>query len=419
MNIRVILFSSLAFNVILAGLIVASLARPESPPDTRLSHDPRAGSITDSQTSDRSSPAPGFCRLDGTLWTQFDSDDLLTLARRLREAGFPPGAIRRVIWDLNSARGEIARAAIQGRSADTPYWKNLPYFPDDPAKRDKIREINQRGNQVYTKLMTDPEFIGDDEEFGSHMRDRFGNLPTPKLQQVVKVVADYSEMRQALWIAARKANADDDDTTADHEKLALLDAEEQRDLQRIMSPEEYAEFRYRSSPTAGRLREQLEVFRPTEQEYKTIFSLQQTIDAKFNISSSNPEPKDKQAYKDAMSTLGPQLQSALGEERYAEYLVAIDQTNNKLKRIVTRLDLPLTTVNTLTAVQSEISLRADAVREDASLSDTDRAAQLSLLAQEAQARLNATLGSRGYEAYEQVKGSWLRALTDRPPAPAK
>jgi uncharacterized phage infection (PIP) family protein YhgE len=91
----------------------------------------------------------------------------------------------------------------------------------------------------------------------------------------------------------------------------------------------------------------------------------------------------------------------------------MDQTNNKLKRLVARLDLPLSTVSKITEVQSDISQRAETIRKDNTLSPTDRAKQLSQLAQEAQIRLTNTLGERGYGAYEENKGSWLRVLREQ------
>ena len=400
---------TLAANIVLAALIVSSIQKVNSPV---TSEKPQPANQSVKLTLREATPEPNKTyTLSANLWRELDPDDLWTLAKRLRAAGFPAKAVRQMIWDLNSARGEIARAAIQGKSEETPYWKTTPYFPDDPALRAKIREINQQGSKVYMKLMVDPDMLAEDDNTAFFVKSHFGDLPIAKLQKTAKVWVDYMELRDAIYESTRKRGVENTLTPADREKLALLASEEQYDLKQTLSPEEYAEYQFRSSPTAERLRDQLEVFRPTEQEYKTIFELQRSVDEQFKLTSDS-DPQNRQAYDDAMKTLGPQLQAALGQERYADYLQAMDQTNNKLKRLVARLDLPLATVGKIIEVQTDISQRAEAIRKDQTLSPADQAERITQLTQEAQTKLTNTLGARGFTAYEENKGSWLRALTE-------
>jgi hypothetical protein len=114
--------------------------------------------------------------------------------------------------------------------------------------------------------------------------------------------------------------------------------------------------------------------------------------------------------------LNAQVLAALGPQRGADAQVALQGENNRLARLLIRLDLPISTVNTVNAVRDDLNARATTIRADAQLTAAQRAAQLSALAQEARAKLATTLGGeRGFEAYNDLKGDWIRAIQAKGP----
>ncbi len=176
----------------------------------------------------------------------------------------------------------------------------------------------------------------------------------------------------------------------------------------MLTPEEYEQYELRNGSPAGWLRSSLETFRPSEAEYKAIFDFYSSLQKQF------PDPSDesqRMAMLAAEKQLASQLEATLGPDRYAEYVQARQSGNDKLSRLVARLDLPLTVIGQVNAVRDDISQRAKDIRSNTQLSSVERDAQLAALQQEATTKVTAALGQRGFNAYQDMKGDWIRALT--------
>lgn len=418
-----ILVASLAANTALLAAY-ALVSRPSITADRPLvvSAETKAisvkGTIGSTANGAQATAQP---RAAQNLWSRLYTDDLDQLAACLRAAGFPPKAVRAVILDSCFQKYEAARSSIMGRREDVPYWKVAPYLPEDPKQQAKLADLATEEFRLYRRYANSPEALLDDEETAMRFRRRFGDLSIDKLQLLSKIEVDYSEMQEQLYRQRQASRAEarspaEEFGAADREKLALLEAEQQRDIQQALTPEEFEQYQLHNSRTAAHLRSQLELFRPTEAEYKTLFALQRTIDEQFRIRWG--DETTAKAYAAAFDQLKPQIQAALGPERYAEYVEAMEHGSDKLNRLMARLDLPLSTAGKITTVRQDIIQRAATIRADPQLAPAERDAQLSALAQEARTKLTTTLGgARGYQAYDDMKGDWIRALQPKLTAP--
>ncbi|MGC4074096.1 MAG: hypothetical protein QM760_16610 [Nibricoccus sp.] len=416
---------TLLANLILAAVVIlkpAAFSSASGSDSTRAaSSDARSTTTSLKQTAasesftaqGRSLPASSQ-----NIWSQLYSEDLDRFVSHLRSAGFSFREIRAIISPLAQKRFETMRAEIVGKQEDRPYWRTPDFYfsmPEDPAQRAKLTELMQEESKVYMKHFSRPEAIAEDEEMQQSARRQFGNLPVEKLQQLSKIQFDYQELQSELYMNAQKRprselNADE------RNQLKLLEAELQRDLQQTLTPEEYTEYLYRSSPTANSLRSKLDLFRPTEAEYKALFTLLRPVDEQF--STTEADTKTLESREAALKKLDPQIQAALGPERYADYKQISESGSDQVTRLMARLDLPLSTVGKINVVRDDINKRAKAVRTDKQLTPAERDIQLAALAQEAQTKLTTTLGgTRGYEAYSDVKGDWLRVLQPKPATP--
>jgi hypothetical protein len=81
--------------------------------------------------------------------------------------------------------------------------------------------------------------------------------------------------------------------------------------------------------------------------------------------------------------------------------------------VAQRLNLPPEAPAQVYAVQQDITQQATAIRQDTSLSPTDRNAQLAALGQTASSRVSAILGPDGTTAYQQSGGYWIQNLQNR------
>ncbi len=419
---------SLLANLALAAVIIVKPGSSIVSSNSAIAHSTSASSSSDSASStpgtaaatqSAASTSDTKTATGQSVWGQLYSDDVDQFAARLKAAGFSYREIRAIILPLAQKKFQTMRAEVIGPQEARPYWReNSSYYsmPDDPAQRAKLMELMQKESKAYQKYFSSADAIADDDQMRQYARNQFGDLPVEKLQQLSKIQSDYQELQSELYMAAQKRPRSEL-TSEERKQLGLLQSELQKDIQETLTPEQYTEYLYRSSPTANTLRQQLDLFRPTEAEYKALFALQRPIDEQFSSQYGGDENTFK-ARTEAMKKLEPQIQAALGPDRYADYQQALMNPGDKVARLMVRLDLPLATVGTINAVRDDVTKRAATIRKDSQLTPAQRDAQLTALAQEAQNKLSNTLGgSRGLEAYSDIKGDWLRALQPKPAAP--
>jgi hypothetical protein len=409
----VILFVSLAANLALLTVFLPSRMPTSDARSASAASNANSGKKSADSSTNIIRPSLATRSLHSastsSLWSVLATDDLDTLAARLRAAGFNYRQARAVIFALAETKFSAAHSVLRDR-ADQPYWKPAAYFnSEDPKKRVQEMQLSQQESAFYRKYLNSPEALAEDGEEADAMRQRYGNLPLDKLQSLARIQGDYDDLQQKIY-AALSTRIPRDLTPDDRKQLSLLASERERDIRQALTPEEFNEYLLRESPTAQSLRNSLGLLRLTETEYKALFAFQRSVDLQFS-----PSDHDKSAIAaraEAIKNLQPQIIAALGPDRYADYKQLMESGSDSLTRLMTRLDLPLSNVGKINSVRDDINQRATAIRSDTALSASDRAARLVTLAQEAQTRLTTTLGGPiGYEAYADMKGEWLRNLT--------
>jgi len=194
--------------------------------------------------------------------------------------------------------------------------------------------------------------------------------------------------------------------------MAFLEAEKRKDLGGILSPEELENYELRSSQTANQMRWQLNAFAPSEQEFRSIFDLQRTFDLQYPNNRSSDDAANQQRAA-AQTALQDQIKASLGEARYAEYQRAQDGNFQQLANLADRLELPKETAVAVYDFSKDIQQRAQQIRSDKNLKGDAKNQALAALADEANAKVIASLGQRGYDAYKENGGWWLQNLAPR------
>jgi hypothetical protein len=401
----VFLALSLAAN---AALVVTYFVRPGHP-DSATNLPPggsTAAGFHDSSGTGLSAADASALKRSGELIT---GGDLHILVARLRAAGFPGSVIRGIITaevaDLYGARRKAAVAHQQ----EIPFWRaSQGSFPYDPKAGGEIARLG-REQTAYLRELLGPDAAASDDWSRLIQQRKYGTLSQDKIDKLQDILADYNDLRAQFSAEMRGVFLPED-----RAKFQLLQKEQRADLVNLFTPEELEEYDMRTSSTAGRLRSQLESFQPSEDEFRTIFRLTQA----FEIQNGNPEfgpvgdvTRDRAA---AMQQLQADVAAALGPDRAAAYQQAMNPAYQQVNRLLTRFDLPATLAPQVVSVQQDIEQRANAVRQDKTLSPDDRTSQLAGLAQEAQTRLTTTLGVQAYEAYKFSNGGWINNLA--PPA---
>jgi hypothetical protein len=346
-----------------------------------------------------------------SFWAGLQNGDLKTLADRLRKAGFPPSLIRALISVQIAEQFSTRRKTLLAQMEDRPFWKPGSSYFMDPKTMSALRDLSREQANLLKQVLG-PDENGGNDEAAAYRHRQFGDLPQGKAQQVQSILSDYGDLRNQVYMSANGVILPED-----REKLALLEKEQRTDLETVLTPEELLEYQLRSSPTANSMRSQLVLFNPSEQEFRAIFDLQQSFDDKYGSTNmmTAESYRERQTHQ---QELLDQVKNVLTPDRFAAYQQAVDPAFQMVNRLVARLELPASAASEVVAVQKDIGSRASAVRSDSSLTREIKTAQLSALADEAQGKLNAVLGARGFEAYKQYGGQWVQNLAPRP-APKK
>jgi hypothetical protein len=246
----------------------------------------------------------------------------------------------------------------------------------------------------------------------SRARDarQFGHLPPEKLADAKRIVREFNDLRSDVYMSFGGPITL---TTADREKLTALEKQMVSELRRIMSPAEFEQYELRGSNTANNLRYQLAVFDPTENEFRALFQLQRAFDERFSPMYGQPSQEEMRLRGEAQRQLNEQIKTTLGPVRAADYERATNYEYRTTSQLVARLELPPETTNQVYEVQKSILDKMNTMFRG-STSSTERDAKLGELAAEAQTKVTALLGARGFEAYKQFGGSWMQALRPRP-----
>ena len=332
-------------------------------------------------------------------WAAIDTQDIDELARRLKAAGFTPQEVRTI---LDRRINQLFSSSPTGGAAKpAPYWR--PAFRVADASAEEQRKQLAERMRLYRKYLNRFEDIADDPEQLAGAKRMWGDLSVAKLQAIAAVDADYRELI-IKQLAERNLRPGEESNEAG--ALRLLEQERLADIAKVLTPEEFAAFDLRASPLGSNLRFQLETFKPTEEEYKAIFAINRAYEDRLY---------DRQLSSDARKALTAEItakvSAVLGADRALDYDAAANQNSrDQTAGLVSRLGLPARVAAEVRQVQQDLTQRAKDLRSNPGLSSNERNAQLAALARQAESQLTTKLGANGYEAYNDLKGDWIRAL---------
>ncbi len=388
-----VLPASLAANVALVAFVIvgamddsavaksadAAAAKENLPP-------PRATDVT-----------PG-----AETWAALKSGDLKEQLARLRAEDFPPTLSRAILAAQIHEGFATRRKALEAKEGEQPYWKNPRPDPAMQAEWNGLWRDEQKA--VKDLLGSDP-----DTGLAATLRRQLPDLSDEKIETLTAIRERIDQQRQDLamtfgntWLPEEQAKYQAFDQVLHDEFAATL------------TPQELEDYDLRTGRTANQLRNTLSAFDVTEQEFRSLFKLQSAFDGQFPSFTSSPSEEQMKARSEAQKQLSDDIKAALGDQRFTDYQRATNYNFRQTSQLVARLDLPPETTNQIYAVQQDTQQRASAIRRAGGSPDAV-AAQLSALADEAQAKITTTLGASGGDAYKQYGGQWLQNLRPRPP----
>lgn len=396
MKINKILFISIcALSLAVNASLGFALLRPATPsvafgaPKTVIS----------GSTNTPASPMNGT--LTGTLWSELSSIDLRKLVSNLQAAGFSPKMIRAIIQALVSEKYAERLLVARGHDKDTPYWKTSnTYYSGDKRMKESSR-IYREMNKEVRAILGDISLVVGDENL-PYLQRQYGSLPSDKLNKLMHIQEDYSEMIAEYQTGGTQL-------PADREKLKLLQQEQRADIAKLLTTEELFEYDLRNSPASWRLRGWNDSFDLAEAEYRALFPLYQKLEDQFPSDQGPSNAETDKARKTAEEQMQDQIKAALGDARYADYKQSRDPSAQQENRLVLRLGLPLTTASQLVEAKKDFQEKTKSIAKDKDLSGEQKKDKLAALAQASQDRVTSLIGEQGINVYREYGGGWLKS----------
>lgn len=391
---------SLAANLALAVFAFQpSLAPPAFRDFFRRGSGPAEGAARPSSPSGTKTAAK-VATTPPKLWATLQSDDLPGLVDRLRAAGFPIWAIRAVIQAQVDARYLARLRELTQPDPDAPFWKSTPSMGMDPKRMAEYLRLSSERSKLLRDLLGNFA-LRDDGDVTSAQRRRYGDLPSAKIDSIQRVDQDYSEMTAQVRAAMNGITL-----PADREKLALLDKEKHADLAEILTPQELEDYDMRNSLVTARLRPALAFFNATEDEFHTIYKIQQAFADQLYPTT----PVMAQQRTAAAQEVADQLKAALGDQRYADFERSSDRDYQQLAQLEQSENLPTGTAVQAYNLRDSLSQESNRIFNDATLNVDQKRAALQSLAQSTRTQLLATLGPTAGDAYIRTANSWLGSV---------
>ncbi len=405
----------LLLGLSLAGNAVLFFSRPAPRPPavTASTTAPARSSSASTGTSvEASATAPASSVPTGPhapFWEKLRTGDASTVAA-LRAAGWPEDAIRGVVAALIGDAYQSRFEALRSSSNSQEYWRQDAFYNRSTPEQRKASHELSRELRARLKSLLGEDYLPE-QTWQDPRHSRF----TPAQAEALRMIEeDYNVLTMEI-----RGNPTAGRTILlpeDREKLLYLEKEKAADMAKVLSPSEFLEYELRQSTAASYLRSNLAGLRPTEEEFRALFPHQKAMLDKLGIASGAPSTNDRAVREQAQRAMDAAAKTVLTPERYEDYVRAKDYDYGRLVVLAERLQLPPENATAAYEVKADIEKRLRALRPSGPDAQKTLAASRTELAAEAEKRLVAALGQRGYEAYKTNGAYWLNNLT--PPSPS-
>lgn len=220
----------------------------------------------------------------------------------------------------------------------------------------------------------------------------YDHLSIGKREQVRMLVEDYNTMLKAI-----RGGQTPMLMPAERAKIKYLQTEMDRELSELLTPEEVAEHKMRTSRTTDNLRRRWGSFEATEEEFRAIYVVQKRFDDTGRVS-----PADE-------VRVAEELKQALGEKRGTEAIRALSHDYQSLSQLVRHTGLTPETASRVFDLRDTLARESARIAADSQLTNAAKIAAVQALAVTTRDEIATTLGAVAGPAYLKSADWWLRA----------
>ena len=336
-------------------------------------------------------------------WSALDTPDLRALVTRLRATGFAPHVIRALVEARINSEFDRRFRELEALHPRRAYWQPapLPFSAGEPQRLEAYRSLANEKKHLLQNLLPGLDPAADARET-KMLHRRFGELPAEKLARVKALHDDYTELRGQVTAGFSSITLPED-----RSQIELLRRELRTDLAKLLSPAELADYERRASPFVYTQQGTITAMDATEAEFNAIADIHQKFAGEvFSARGSSAEAVLRR--ETVQAEIAAQLQTALGDTRYADYVRA---SHREYQRIIALGGNPpvAATVQAFDALNAAAQASARIVG-DLTLSPEQQRAALMQLAGTAESQISAALGPAVASRYLKFSNSWLQDL---------
>ena len=379
-----LLIASLVANVALVGVFYSA-----------GSTTPAATSIAAGNSSARSATTAGSAANTDALRTALAAGD----AAALEAAGLSAEAARELALGRTFARYAATIRTTSAKAGEGKWWLRI-----DPSRmtREQREQLALARREMSNALIA---ATGTNVLSNNLGEANISFLPEAKRDALRRVLSDYEDMMDQYGSAGGIQLA------SDREKMKLLRSERERDIAALLTPEEFADYQMRTSPSAETLRSRYGEAIANEDQFKKLYALQKAFDDKFPIENFNGRvtPEAMKARSEASLQLQSDLRAAVGDDAYAALRRAADSDVRSIDSLVARLNLAPDTTDRVVAARDSYAAESQRIMADNATPFPQRREQLQALAARAKTDLAGKLGAEAADAYAQ-RSPWVSML---------
>ena len=325
-------------------------------------------------------------------WNQLESDDWSVYIANLRATGCPEEIVRDIFLPKINRLFAPKVAAVIGSRGPARYWQKATRVRTDMSA---LRELRREKSALVQKLLG---FDPDQELSKADPEDqKFDFLPESKRVQLRVIKDRYSDLIDQV----RAKGANGLATQQDLKEIADLEKSQTAEISKWLTKDEQLDYDLRTSPVASRLQRELDAFQPGEAEFRAIFQTKQALD---RIDESNPVSAEQTKLE-----VEQQLKTALGEQRYGEYIRDKSPDYQFLVKLANRFVLDPQVASQVYDYDHAVQSQVQQIVSAPYASPGERQAAIQALHEQTVQSLGGLLGNEACALYSDLKSDWWKS----------
>ena len=252
-------------------------------------------------------------------WPQVEAADYRAYIANLRDIGCPEQNHPRHHYRRSPIQLYAKKRLVEVVTPEQQWWRSVPDPKVVQTAKAKIQALERERRDLLSALLGPAWDANDPATAGSTVAldgPILGDLP-PDVKQSVREISLLSQQRIQAYLDAQG----EEGLPADPVVLAQLRQETRDELGQALDPAQLEEFLLRYSQTAGNLRNQLNGFDVTPDEFRKLFHAADPINEQIQLVAAD-DPSGAAQRTALEKQFDAALKNVLGPDRYQSYLTA-------------------------------------------------------------------------------------------------